>query len=74
MTKAPFRSGEGRLSRVSYRDRGESGEMIDADEHMKKPGGETGDNRNQVSWFSPGTGVRINHTELAMPRASVIAM
>jgi len=26
-----------------------------------------------VSWFSPGTGVRINQIELAMPRASVIA-
>jgi hypothetical protein len=29
---------------------------------------------NHVSWFSPGTGVRISHTELAMPRERVMAM
>ena len=29
---------------------------------------------HHVSWFSPGTGVRISQIELAMPRDNVIAM
>ena len=73
MSKTPFRAGERRPGWIFDGNWSEGGQMVNANKHMEKTGGEAGDDDDQVNWFSPGTGVRINHTEFAMPRARVIA-